>query len=406
MAILYSTFMPDQHSSGRLYIMLLVNFFFFGVSMTILGSSIPKLIREFDWSYGMTGAVLAAYSIGYFLSTLISGLVIHRLGPKALMLGGLVFQSACLILFARFPSPWFNLVLNLGVGLGQGAGEVVTNYAVVLLEKPGSSKKMNFMHAAFCAGAFFGPFMVSSLMKRQSGGFLVFTITACFFMAVAVLFGFVRFTLMERESEDSLSRPMSGKPFLLVLLSILIFFSVGMEMGVSGWSSEYFFSFLGEPAEKAARVVSFQWIGLLTGRLIFSFFYKGTKPRRMLLALSIVSLAGIGSLLLMRNGAAARISVFLCGLGISAVYPFVMSLAGRVYKTGRALGVVSSAAGVAQFVSPFIVAGIAGGYGIYAGFFAFLGMNVLLVGTTLILNVTRKRWDKAPPERAPAQDPA
>jgi len=56
-------YIESQYRS--IYISMLVNFVFFGVTLTIIGATLPKIIREFQWSYVATGFVVSAGSLGY-----------------------------------------------------------------------------------------------------------------------------------------------------------------------------------------------------------------------------------------------------------------------------------------------------------------------------------------------------
>jgi len=109
--------------------------------MTIIGATLPKILADFGWSYTTAGTVIAAGAIGYFAATYAAGFLVSLIGPKLTIGLGLVLEIVGLFLFAAIPSPLVNLILYLGVGLGQGCIELVVNWATFRMDAdlPGNS---------------------------------------------------------------------------------------------------------------------------------------------------------------------------------------------------------------------------------------------------------------------------
>ena len=72
-----------NHGTRRLYVLFLAGFAVFGILFTIIGAALPQIIRTFHWSYALTGLVLAANAVGYFLSTFFCGFLVQRFSPAA-----------------------------------------------------------------------------------------------------------------------------------------------------------------------------------------------------------------------------------------------------------------------------------------------------------------------------------
>ncbi|MGB2823415.1 MAG: MFS transporter, partial [Phycisphaerae bacterium] len=156
---------PDVSRRHRvLYLPMFGGFVLFGLNLAVMGSALPRAIREFQWSYTAAGVVVAAGSVGYFVSTFLCGVLIRRLGPKAVIVGGLLIQAAGQGLFGAVASPAANVACMFFSGVGAGGTEVVVNYAVVHMEPRGESRLMNFMHAAFAVGAIASPFAMEGLL--------------------------------------------------------------------------------------------------------------------------------------------------------------------------------------------------------------------------------------------------
>ncbi len=185
-----------------LFLAMLVNFVLFGVSLTIIGATLPKIIGDFNWSYTATGTVLSAGSIGYFASSIISGILLQRLGPKLVIVIGLAFQFAGLLFFASRPIVLLNLLLNFLIGFGQGGTEVVVNFSVVRIERNGQSRLMNLMHTAFSIGAVVGPYAVIALINTGLGWQAIYRLMALLSLLIAVVFSLLPFSRLREEGKE------------------------------------------------------------------------------------------------------------------------------------------------------------------------------------------------------------
>ena len=395
--------MLTDRSDRALLAALSLNFVLFGSSMTLFGASIPEIIREYSWSYTAAGIVLAASAIGYFTSTFLSGLLLPRLGSRGLLLGTLVLEAAGFFFFARFPSLALNTALNFAIGLGQGGTEVVSNYAVIRMERDGRSRIMNLMHAAFCVGAIFGPLGVAGLLESSLGWRTVFPAMGVLLVAMTVAFAFTEFRTMTSpragdaepgelgESRAAGSTSVGGTRTLVVMFSITILLYVGVELSLSNWVAEYFVRDLGTTARWGASMVALLWVGLLAGRLGISWLYRGERQQRVLVALGAWTSVALVLLLGSRSAAAAAGFVVLLGLGLSGVYPLVMTLVGKTMPSSVAIGIVSTAGGIGSFTFPFILAGIGDVWGLRAGFVFCLGVALAMIGASVVIALLIRR---------------
>ncbi|HEY9593138.1 MAG TPA: MFS transporter [Spirochaetia bacterium] len=371
----------------RLFWLLVGGYVIFGALFSIIGAALPQIIRTFRWSYTVTGIVLAASAVGYFVSSFISGLLVQRVSTKAVMTGGLLLGAVGMILFARTPSPWINLVLNFAIGLCQGAIEVVTNLEVVRMEKPGQSRLLNLIHAAFSVGAIAGPVAMGYLVAVSGNGTVaVFTVAGALSIVIAVFFAFARFPT---RPADAPSREHGGiallrQPLLLFFMVFLMLY-VGAELGVSTWSSEYIVTTLGASESTGAFVVALFWGGILAGRLAVSWLYKGTRQEYLLLALLALASVSLAAAVFIQSGVVFAVGVLFTGLGLSAVYPLVMAMVGRYFKSGFAIGAAATGGGVGSFTFPLIGAVTAQAAGLRTGYLFYLAVCILLAVLSIIM---------------------
>jgi len=381
--------------SRNLLTLLICNFAAFGIIFTVVGAALPQIIRTYHWSYALTGLVLSASAIGYFLSCFFSGLLVRPFPPKTVLVAGLVVGAAGMSLFARWPSPLLNFCLNLAVGLCQGATEVVTNMEVVQIEQKGQSRIMNLVHAAFCVGAMVGPAMVGYLAVSGISGTVMFSVSAGVLLLMAILFAVTVFPRPHQEASDPaedggwtwfLRQPM------LLLLSFLLLVYVGAELGVSTWVSEYFVTVLGASESTGALMVSVLWFGLLVGRLSTSLGYRGTHQEYLLLGFALLAAAGVGDLLAARSQVGVGIGVLLAGLGLSAIYPTAMAVVGHYYPSGAAVGTAASGGGFGSFAFPFLMSVLSQEVGLRGGFWFYLGLTlVIALLSSILIRMVRRR---------------
>ncbi len=369
----------------RLYLALLAGFAVFGIVLTVVGASLPSIIAGFRWSYAVTGLVLAAGSVGYFVSTFLSGLLVHKVPPKLIMVGGLAIGGVCLALFARSPSPIVNLILYFVVGVSQGGIEVVTNLEVIRMEPKGQSRLMNLMHAAFSVGAVLGPALVGILTSLRAGA-AVFPVSGIVMAAMALVFLPIAFPREHGEEAKGRAgaRVLSQPLLLLLILTLLIY--VGAEIGVSNWASEYFVKVLGGSLALGAYSVSFFWLGLLAGRVGVSFGYKGTRQQVLLVILSAASAAALLAFVLAGSIPFALAFLVLVGAGYSAIYPLIMALVGKLFKSSVAVGATSTGGGIGSFTFPFIVAALFQVMGLRSGFGIYVGLSAVMAALALVIS--------------------
>lgn len=364
-----------------LFLALLACFAMFGVCITIIGATLPRIIAEFGWSYLATGVVLSTGAVGYFLSAFASGMLIDRIGPKRLVVGGLVLQAVGLAFFAFVPDTLVNMLFYFLVGVGQGGLEVGINYAVVRMERGGRSRLMTLMHAVFCLGAVCGPFGVVALLSVWQVAYRLMAVAA---LVLAGALALVSFAGLKEDGAERGDRPpvtrLLKRP-LLILLFLTLLLYVGTELGVSAWVAEYYVTILGTSVSTGALMVAVFWAGLLLGRVALSLAYHGDRQAEPILILAVICTVGLCAAVSFTSPLLAGIGFFVSGLGYSAIYPLVMVLAGKHFpqNQGVAVGFVSAGGGAGSFSVPFLMAVVANRFGLRAGFFLYICLNVIMV---------------------------
>ena len=371
-------------------------FTLFGTSMTIVGAALPKILGDFHWSYATAGAVIAASAAAYFLSSLVSGWVLKRIGAKAT---GLVACVAGLAFFAASPSFLANLLLNALIGAGQGLIEPTVSWSALRMDEDSSGRAMNLMHGAFAIGAVAGPVVLGLIMATGLPWTLLFRAIAALFAILGIalaLMPFARLGKVDAIPEDRPAgrKPVRGVAYYLGFVCLLLY--VGTELGISNWIAEYFVRIFAADPAFASLTVSLFWVGLLAGRFGVPVLYRGGRQELVLVASSLLLVASTITLCVVGFAASGEgrsplwlpsAFTFLAGLGCSIIYPTVISLVGISCKDAQAQAVsfAVSGGGVGLFAFPFLMSWISEGYGIKIGFVSYAIIAALTAASCAVL---------------------
>jgi fucose permease len=386
-----------------LFLSLFGAFTLFGTSMTIVGAALPKILGDFGWSYAAAGAVLASSAAAYVLTSLFSGRILKRLGPKTSIVTGL---SACVLglaFFAASPGFLVNFLLNALIGAGQGLIEPAVNWSALQMDKDGSGRSMNLMHGAFAIGAVAGPLVLGLILASALSWTLLFRIISLLFALIVVALAFLPFSSLGRVEDGAKSRgtprrAARGSAYYLGFLCLLLY--VGAELGISNWIAEYFVRIFAAAPATASLTVSLFWVGILAGRFGVPALYRGERQELVLVLSSLLLVAATSILCVIGYAAGAAASpflagsafafTFLIGLGCSIIYPTVISLVGIACKEDQAQSISFSIAGggVGLFAFPFLMSWISQGWGIKLGFASYALVCALTAAACMALAKT------------------
>ena len=392
-----------------LFLALFAVFTIFGMSMTIIGAALPKILTSFGWSYFVAGLVLAANAMAYFSFTFVGGYAIRYLGPRRTVVTGLSISALGLMFFAATPDPLTNILLAALIGVGQGFVEITVNWTTLRLDTAKTGRPMNLMHGAFAVGAILGPLALAGLLQAGFDWMTVYRGMAGVFAALAVLFLLMPMRLPPDASvaESGLVAQRLGTHPAYYLSFLALFFYVGVELGVSNWVAQYFVAVFDYPVSQSALLVSLFWVGLLAGRFGVPLLYHGPRQDVVLLGFSALATVAIAALSLLGFAATAPFTqtlamglVLLSGLGCSIFYPAAITILGNCFPhaQSQAIGFAATGGGIGAFVFPFLMSALAQGWGIRAGFatYAVFGIAMTLAALGLSWSASRVRRTALP----------
>ena len=355
-----SSFVGDvSGKSNRFALTALTSLFFMWGFITCLNDIlIPHLKNVFSLNYTQAMLIQFCFFGAYFVMSVPSGILVHRIGYKKGLVVGLVIAGVgCLLFYPAAALKVYLLFLGALFILASGITllQVSANPYVTVLGPPETaSSRLNLTQAFNSLGTtvapFFGAFLILAVAPDQaasSGGAELSvaeadTVKVPYLILAGALFLLAAvFTVLKLPDFHDETRPdqavveeqtkISAWQYPhLVLGAIGIFVYVGAEVSIGS----FLVNFLGEPdiaglAEAdAAHYVAYYWGGAMVGRFIGSAVMTRINPGRVLafnavaaMALVIVAILGTGHL--------AMYAILLVGLCNSIMFPTIFSLAVR-----------------------------------------------------------------------------
>ena len=328
-----------------------------GLSVGLLGPTLPSLADQTQTRVGQLGTLFLAGAFGGLLGTLLGSRLFDRVrGHPALGIAQLI--SAFLIaLYPVIPSAWILLVVVIGKGVADGFINTGANTLLVWTHKEKSSPYMNALHFCFGLGAFLAPFLVAQLLAI-SGGY------RWAFWALAALGGLAGLSLLtlkknpQHAQSTSTVKETTRINYPLVISAMLfLFFYVGAEIAFAGWIYTYAFTLDLADATMAAYLTSGFWLTFTIGRLISIPLAARLAPQRMIAA----ALAGcliilLTALLLPMTSSLVWIMAVALGLCMAPIWPSGFTLAGQSLKlTARVSGIILLGDSLGGMILPWLV---------------------------------------------------
>src|SRR5512137_2325336 len=206
-----------------------------GLSIGLVGPTLPSLANQTQTLVGDLGAVFTASAVGALLGTLLGSRVFDRVrGHRALGIAQLA-SAALIALYPVMPSAWLLLIVVVGKGLTDGFINTGANTLLVWTHKEKSSPYMNALHFFFGLGAFLAPILVAQVIEIPGGYRYAFWVLALF-SGVAGLFMIVQQKNPQHEPATATAeKPVRVNYRIVIAAMAFLFFYVGAEIAFSGW---------------------------------------------------------------------------------------------------------------------------------------------------------------------------
>jgi fucose permease len=184
------------------------------------------------------------------------------------------------------------------------------------------------------------------------------TQSAVVVLILVLFYAVVRLPVKKGQDEDYLQRiRVLSREKLVVALFIATVLVVGVELGTIGILTTYLMEMQGftQTTSKVGLVTFLS--GIAIGRVVVGFISRKEQISNYILVLFGLATIFFAFLFIVDLGQWSYMSIFLAGLGISALLPLMITLAGIVYPqmAGTVIGSIKVAIPVGGIMLPFLM---------------------------------------------------
>ena len=358
----------------------------------ILGPSLPGMVSGLGISYAQAGFFFTLLSLGSLIGTSLGAIGSDYLPRKVLYGSCVLLLSVGLFVLGFMPGyALIALVIFLLSMVGSPIGAI--GQSIMLDMFPGKRERyLSFMTLFGALGSLLAPVIVSLNFSASLSWRWGFMETAVIALVVFVALLSIRIPQATRAGTRAKLRTIVRRRGVVVA-AILIFLSVGADLGFSYWLAQYFKSELQVSLRLSSSIVGVYLVGIIGGRLLVPVLLKRMSPRWNLVGGLAVALAAIIAFILVPWVPAKIGLCALYGFGIGPVFPLLVAKGTREFpaQSGAVTGVLYACMSLGGMVFPLLVGALAGKWGIhYSYFFCAAVVFALLVANFMMKDAQRQ----------------
>lgn len=311
-------------------LLLIVIYIFFvglGIPDSLFGTAWPAVYSEFHLPISYASFVSVTICCGTIVSSMASARVIRRLGTNKVSAISTAMTAAALLGFSFSGNLLVMCLWAVPLGLGAGAIDTALNNYVALHY---SARVMSFLHCFFGIGVSISPFVLSLVISGELGWRGGYRIAFGIQLAITLLLVFTLPLWHKVHPPAEAGEQGRGRDLRLwevarisgvKLMWCLFITSCAIECTCGNWASTFLVEYKHIPAERAARIVMFYYVGMALGR-----FLSGILAAKLdswkIIRLGQITLGGALAVLLLPGApVVAAAALFLVGLGNGPLFP-------------------------------------------------------------------------------------
>jgi MFS family permease len=356
------------------------------------------MVREFGWSRTQvtSGNALSKLLIGPLFGFL-AGWIIDRFGPRRIMLVGILLAGGALIGLGGMSALWMFYAFYLLNAIGYVCGGPLPNQ--VLLSQwftQGRGKAMGFAYLGIGIGGALVPWL--SYWMVQWWGWRG-ALRGLGVLIIALAWPMAYFAKEARAEGGAARGGGAGVPLRQVfrrpafyLLAIGSMCSIAAVGGANQHLKLFMSLDAGYSQGDAARIVSLVLGFSIAGRLLMGWLADRMPKRHVMLIIYLLVAAAIPLLFFPSSRSAMGLFAAIFGIGLGGEYLIIPLMAAELFGVavlGRVMGIIVTADGVAEAVSPMLVGYLRDVTGSYSAGFTWL-IGVALVGAAAISLLPRR----------------
>jgi MFS family permease len=365
----------------------MVLFSIVGIALYGLPFFYDFMVRDFGWTRAQvtSGNAFSKLIVGPLFG-FVAGYAIDRFGPRRMMLSGILMAGGALIGLSLMSGLfWVFYVCYLFNALGYVCGGPLPNQ--VLLSgwfDKSRGRAMGFAYVGIGLGGAIVPLLAAWLI-----GWIGWRGALGTLGVLMILVALPPAFLVKEPPADPASGAPGSKPALepigwvfrtpaFYLLAIGSFCSIG-ALGATNQNLKLFLSIdHGYTQMQAARIATLILACSIAGRLLMGWLADRWPKKRVMMLIYLLDGGALPLLFLADQQWAMILFAVMFGLGLGGEYMIIPLVAAELFGVkvlGRLMGVILTADGVAEAVTPMIVARIRDTTGSYdTGFMLLTGM--------------------------------
>ena len=356
------------------------------------------MVRDFGWTRAQvtSGNALSKLLVGPLFG-FIAGWMVDRFGPRRLMLAGITMAAVALVGLGSISTLGFFYLFYVCNALGYVCGGPLPNQ--VLLSRwfdRARGKAMGIAYLGIGLGGAAVP-LLSHFLVEHFGWQSALKILGAIILVVAFPMAFiVKEPPAPAQGAGPTPPAAAAGAFRSPAFYLLALGSMCSIAAVSGAQQnlKLFLSLdLKFPQAEAARVLSLVLTFSIVGRLLMGWLADRFPKKYVMLLIYVLVAGALPLLFVAQNPAALYLFAVLFGIGLGGDYMIIPLMTAEIFGVrvlGRLMGVILTADGVAEAVSPWMIGRLRDSSGSYfEGFIVLIVMALL--GAVAVSLLPRKR---------------
>jgi MFS family permease len=355
------------------------------------------MVQDFGWSRTQvtSGNAISKLLVGPLFG-FIAGWIVDRFGPRRLMLAGIVMAGGAVMGLGAMSSLWMFYFFYLFNAIGYVCGGPLPNQ--VLLSRwfdKSRGRAMGFAYLGIGAGGAVVP-LLSHWLTQAVGWRGALEILGGLIIVLALPMAY----FVKESPAPVTDRRASPAPMKEVFRSPAFYLlAIGSMCSIAavGGANQHLKLFLTldekYPQASAAGIISLVLTCSIIGRLLMGWMADYVPKKYVMLLIYFLVAGSVPLLFFASTPGVMYLFAVIFGLGLGGEYLIIPLIAAELFGIrllGRLMGIVLTADGVAEAVSPMLIGYLRDNTGNYQLGFTFL-IVMALVGAATIALLPRKR---------------
>jgi len=351
------------------------------------------MVQQFGWTRGQvtSGNALGKLLVGPVFGFL-AGWFVDRFGPRRLLIAGILMAGAAVAGLGSISTlPWLYFFYSLNALAFVCGGPLPCQVLISRWFLSGRGKAMGVAYLGIGFGGAAAPW-ISTFLVRQFGWQVALRMLGGLILLVALPFALM---VKEAPTEDGAPADTSAdvkRAFKTMPFALLVLGSMCSIAAVSGTQQnlKLFLSLDRHYTQgEAARIISLVLVFSIVGRVLMGWLADRFSKKYIMLLIYLLVVVGIPFIFLARQSLVIAAAAALFGIGLGGDYLILPLMTAEIFGLnilGRLMGVVLTAGGVAEAVSPWLIGRLRDATGSYVeGCLLLIGLALLGVGAVLAL---------------------